>query len=176
MLRVLLLLVAVFLFPLARGASQTRQAGPSSRLRPGQTVRIRLPDGQRVEGRLAAVDTAPPVLHFDESQASIALAAIDSLWLRGSRAGTGALVGGILGGGGSFAFWTLLCYGLSESGRCNEWGTVIGLSAAGAFGGVLLGTVLGSLVLRWKLLKPGPVSMSFGPVHRGAMIVAQLQF
>src|SRR6266853_90016 len=71
-------------------------------LRPGQTVRVWLADGQRFEGRLVAVDSSPLVLRFAGRHPIVALTAIDSLWLRRASTGRGALIGGILVGGFSF--------------------------------------------------------------------------
>ena len=76
-----------------------RKPSQNVALRPGQTVRVLLADGQRCEGRLVAVDSSPVV----------ALTAIDSLWLRRHSTRSGALVGGILVGGASFGLATALC-------------------------------------------------------------------
>lgn len=52
------------------------------RLRPGHTIRVRTRDGRRVE--LRVLDLAP-------SGAPISFATVDSLWVRGNAAGTGAI-------------------------------------------------------------------------------------
>jgi hypothetical protein len=86
-----------------------RKPSQNVALRPGQTVRVLLADGQRFEGRLVAVDSSPLVLRFEGSHPVVALTAIDSLWLRRHSTRSGALVGGILVGGASFGLATALC-------------------------------------------------------------------
>src|SRR5258706_1590289 len=90
--------------PFASGYGQRNIA-----LRPGQTVRVWLADGQRFEGRLVAVDSSPLVLRFAGPHPIVALAAIDSLWLRRQSSGRGALIGGILVGGFSFGVAAWAC-------------------------------------------------------------------
>jgi len=65
-------------------------------LRPGQTVRVWLADGQRFEGRLVAVDSSPLVLRFAGPHPVVAIVT----WGGG---GVGALLGA--GVGGLFPRW-----------------------------------------------------------------------
>ena len=165
-------LLAVILVLLASAGQAVAQTG----LRAGQTVRVRLHDGPRLEGRLVAVDTAPAVLRFADHEAPVPLASVDSLWLRGTKAGTGAMIGGIIVGGASIAFWSALCIGLGEGGGCDSWGAVAGASAAGAAAGALLGAGLGSLSSRWRLIGQERVGLAFGPGPTGAALVVRVRF
>src|SRR5258706_78847 len=103
-----LLAWCVLSIPFAAASGQTKPSQDVV-LRPGQTVRVWLADGQRFEGRLVAVDSSPLVLRFAGPHPIVALAAIDSLWLRRQSSGRGALIGGILVGGFSFGVAAWAC-------------------------------------------------------------------
>ena len=176
MFRAPLVIVGLLFPPVASALGQAAPARVQARLRPGQTVRIRLADGQRLEGRLIAVDSAPPVFHFLAPQPAVPVTAIDSLWVRGHASGTCALVGGIVVGGASFVFWGLLCNALSEGSGCQVWGTVILLSVGGAAGGALLGAAVGSLIPKWRRLDTNRVAFSFGPGLTGPTAAVRVRF
>lgn len=131
-------------------------------LREGQTVRVWLSDGQRFEARLVGVDSSPLVLRFGQSPQFVPISSIDSLWLRRNSAGRGALIGGIVLGATSVAFWTLVCYSVSEGDGCHYWGYVAALSAGGAAVGALLGAGIGSLFHTWQPILHRPVTLSLG--------------
>lgn len=121
-------------------------------LKPGQTVRIRVHGGDRIELRIRSLRTEslPPQLVGDS--AAFDVAAIDSLWVRSTATRAGAIAGATVVGVASFAFWAALCQGLSEGpGGCKEWGRVTGYSVAGAAGGALIGAGVGALVQKWPL-------------------------
>lgn len=122
-------------------------------LKPGQTVRIRVHGGDRIESRIISLQTEPLGLQLVGTSAAVDVAAIDSLWVRGRATRIGAIAGAVVAGVGSFAFWALLCSGLNDTaeGGCDEWGTVTAFSVAGAGGGALIGAGLGALVPRWRL-------------------------
>lgn len=172
--RVLVLACCALSVPLTSGTAQTEPLN-GVKLRAGQTVRVRLADGQRFEARLVSVDSSPLLLRFAEQPASVPISAIDSLWLRRRATGRGALIGGIVVGAGSFAFLTVVCRALSE-GECNAWGAVIGLTLAGAGGGALLGAGIGSLLPRWQGLDPRRVTLSLGAGDRRVTAVARIRF
>src|ERR1044071_8043699 len=123
-------------------------------LRPGQTVRVWLSDGQRFEGRLVAVDSDPRVLRFAGPHPVVALTAIDSLWLRRHSSGRGALIGGILVGGASFALAATMCVAFGEGSGCDAWGAVAVVTLIGGGVGTLLGAGVGGLFPRWKRIEP----------------------
>ena len=140
-------------------------------LRAGQTVRVRLSDGQRFEAQLVGVDSAPLVLRFGQSPQVVPISSIDSLWLRHSSAGRGAIIGGIVFGATSFAFLAWVC----SMDQCNEWGAVVGVSAGGAAVGALLGAGIGSLFPRWQPLHH-PVTLALGVGHSGLKAGARIPF
>jgi hypothetical protein len=121
-------------------------------LKPGQTVRIRVHGGDRIESRIRSLQAESITLQLVGDSAAFDIAAIDSLWVRGRATRTGAIAGAAVVGIASFAFWAALCEGLSEGpGGCKEWGTVTGFSVAGAGGGALIGAGVGALVPKWRL-------------------------
>src|SRR6266699_3604880 len=145
-------------------------------LRPGQTVRVCLADGQRFEGRLVAVDSSPLVLRFAGSHPVVALTAIDSLWVRRHSTRSGALVGGILVGGASFGLATALCELGGDRDGCNQWGFVAGATLVGGGVGALLGAGVGGLFPKWKRIEPQRVTISFGVGGRGLQAGARIHF
>lgn len=144
-------------------------------LRTGQTVRVWLSDGQRFEAQLVGVDSSPLVLRFGQAPQLVPISSIDSLWLRHNSAGRGAIVGGIVLGAMSVAFWTLACYSVDESDGCHYWGYVVGLSAGGVAVGALLGAGIGSLIPRWQPLHH-PVTLALGVGHSGLKAGARMRF
>jgi hypothetical protein len=145
-------------------------------LRPGQTVRVWLADGQRFEARLVAVDSNPRVLRFVEPHPVVPITAINSLWLRRRATGRGALIGGIVVGGLSFAFLTVVCNAFSEGNGCQSWGAVVGLTLVGGGVGALLGAGIGSLFPRWQRLDPQRATISLGVGNRGLQAGARIRF
>src|SRR6267378_5577867 len=153
-----------------------QKASQDIALRPGQTVRVWLSDGQRFEGRLVGVDSSPLVLRFAGSHPVVALTAIDSLWLRRHSSGRGALIGGILVGGFSFGVATWVCTALAEGGGCDAWGFVALVTLGGGSVGALLGAGVGGLFPRWKRIDPRRVTISFGVGGRGLQAGARIHF
>ena len=144
-------------------------------LRPGQTVRVWLADGQRFEGRLVAVDSSPLVLRFAGSHPVVALTAIDFLWVRRHSTGRGALIGGILVGGVMFAGAATLCT-LGGDGDCDAWGPVAGATLVAGGVGALLGAGVGGLFPRWKRVEPQRVTISFGLADHGLQAGTRIHF
>jgi len=158
------------------GAIYAQRTSHDVTLRPGQTVRVWLADGQRFEGRLVAVDSSPLVLRFAGSHPVVALTAIDSLWLRRHSSGRGALIGGILVGAFSFAAAASACAIIAEGGGCDAWGFVAVFTLGGSSVGALLGAGVGGLFPRWKRIDPQRVTISFGAGGRGLQAGAQIHF
>ena len=121
-------------------------------LKPGQTVRIRVHGGDRIESRIRSLETGSLPLQLVGDSGAFDVAAIDSLWVRGQATGTGAIAGAAVAGVASFAFWGALCSGLSDGpGGCKEWGRVTAYSVAGAGVGALIGAGIGALHSKWRL-------------------------
>jgi hypothetical protein len=169
------LALCVLSIPFAACYGQTKPSQDVA-LRPGQTVRVWLADGQRFEGRLVAVDSSPLVLRFAGPHPVVALTAIDSLWLRRQSSGRGALIGGIVVGGVSFAGAAAFCVALGEGSGCDAWGAVALVTLGGAGVGALLGAGVGGLFPRWKRIEPQRVTISFGVGGRGLQAGARIHF
>lgn len=121
-------------------------------LKPGQTVRIRVHGGGRIESRIRSLQAESLALQLVGDSAAFDVAAIDSLWVRGSATRTGAIAGAAVVGVASFALWGGVCSGLSEgSGGCKEWGRVTAYSVVGAGVGALIGAGVGASVPKWRL-------------------------
>jgi len=115
-------------------------AAALARLSPRSTIRVhRIGDG-RIEGSLP--------MEFP-------VATLDSLWVRGNSAKTGAIIGGIslaVAGAAYGAFANEV--GCQDDGGdpCPEAIPLLGL--AGAASGALLGALIGSAIPRWHLRVP----------------------
>jgi hypothetical protein len=114
-------------------------------------VRLRTTEGERIEGRLAQSSHMTAGLRLEGRSDPLAFALVDSLWVRESARAKGAAIGGLALGISSLAFWGALCQGLSEGAGCGEWGTVIALSLPEAALGAVIGGLVGSRLVRWRL-------------------------
>lgn len=121
------------------------------RLRPGQTIRLRLTDGRRLESRIAAVGGDPFSISLTQVGTALTLEAIDSLWVRARATGRGALVGAGVLGTSQLVFWGLLCGDHPGQERVCSHGVTATMTTFGLVGGVLLGAGVGSLVPKWPL-------------------------
>ncbi|HKK28304.1 MAG TPA: hypothetical protein VKB18_09495 [Gemmatimonadota bacterium] len=130
----------------------------AGRLEPWTPVRLWLRSGERATGRLVAVGADG--LRLEGRAEPVPVTAVDSLRVRGRAAGTGLVVGLIVGGGGGAALGALA--GLVAAGVCEYecpsaaggffGGAALGLLAGGA-GGALTGLLVGSGLPRW--VRPG---------------------
>lgn len=125
-----------------------------ARLRPGTTIRFNAANVGRVEGRFAGASAATLTLADSGPPADYAIAAIDSVWVRGTAARRGALIGAIPVG----LFGIAVGVG-ANSGACGEssgscpWAIPV-LGLAGAAAGALLGALVGSQIPRWHRRVP----------------------
>jgi hypothetical protein len=140
-------------------AQETSQAGMSS-VQSGPVVRIRTSDGQLLQGRLSITDTP------------LGGTAIDSLWVKGHRAKSGAIIGSLVLGAASAVFWSEMCNIASEGHGCDETGSVVGLTLAGAAAGAGLGALIGTAVPTWRLryTRPGPTVRLSTSIDRVGLI------
>jgi len=141
-------------------------------LKPGETVRIRVHGGDRIESRIRSLRAESLALQLVGDSAGFDVAAIDSLWVRGTATRTGAIAGAAVVGLASVAFWAGLCQALSDGpGGCTEWGRVTGYSLAGAGAGALIGAGVGALVPKWRLryARPLPVQTALTPLPLGRL-------
>jgi hypothetical protein len=121
-----------------------------ARLTPGTTVRVHTHDGGRIEGRV--LRTWGTTLRLDTGAAptDLSTAALDSLWVRGTAAKTGAIVAAVPGAVvGGLIGW------IANEAACKDVGppcpeAIPLLSLAGAGAGAILGAVVGSLIPKWR--------------------------
>jgi hypothetical protein len=149
----LLLLLAVPAAPVSGQA--TRPAGLDSAsvllLKPDRFIRIQVPGMGRLTGNVALRSASELTLMTETDSRAISLGSIDTLWVRGRRTKTGAIVGGILGiGGGIFlgALGEALCEYDCE-GNYIVGGALFGAAAGGA-----AGAIVGTAIPRWKRVFP----------------------
>lgn len=135
-------------------AAQTPARGLDSAsvvmLKPDRFVRIQVPDLGRITGTVRWLRPADVMISRDGDHI-VALAAIDTLWVRGRRTKAGAIIGGILGAGGG-AFLGALGDALCEV-DC-EGDSVLPGALLGAGAGAIIGAVVGTAIPRWKRVFP----------------------
>jgi len=157
---ILLSLVALAILPAALPGQDSLP--PQLRgLKAGQRVRLRTVAGQLLEARVARPTTDPAGLRLAAADSSITVAAIDSLWLRHTKAGTGAWIGAVALGIPSAVFWSGVCNDLAEGAGCGTWGVVAGLTVIGAAVGAGIGALIGSGSVRWELRYAQPRGSAF---------------
>lgn len=149
------LIPALILLP-ASLAAQLSLDSVARQLKPGQTVRLHSQTGQRVEGRFTVYNPDPGVVQLNMRDTTVAFGSIDSIWVRKSGTGTGALLGAVIVGVPSALIFSSLCSGLSEGGGCDQTGAVVALTGAGAAVGALLGAAIGSASSHWQLRYGSP--------------------
>jgi hypothetical protein len=124
-------------------------AAALARLQPGRQIRVHTTRLGRLEASL--IGSSDTTVSLGGSATDIPITEIDSLWLRGNHAGTGAIVGaatfGVLGALAGYAI-----AGTAESPQ-RTGPTVAGL-AIGVAGGALLGAFIGLLSPKWVRFEP----------------------
>ena len=129
----------------APASNDARKASVMSQLTAGATIRVATGDNRVFEGRYARVDSDALVLSAGAGLDTprIPLAQIDTLWTRGRNPGkgifVGALIGGVLVGGGA----GILCTAIADAAE--RHGCVSPVAGA-AVGGALLGGVIGAVI------------------------------
>lgn len=121
-------------------------------LRPDRFVRIQVPELGRIQGTVGSRSATELELQSEGTSRRIQLAAVDTLWVRGRRTKTGAIIGGILGlGGGIFlgALGEALCEYDCDNDNYIVTGALFGAAAGGA-----TGALIGAAIPRWKRVYP----------------------
>jgi len=139
----------------AGGGSDSAWAAAMARLRPQSRVRIHHVGGGRIEGQFARGSATTLTLAGTPAPVEYSTATLDSLWVRGNSAKTGAIIGGISFAVGGLAYGYLVNeVGCKDEGGdpCPEVIPLLGL--AGAAGGGLLGALIGSAIPRWHRRLP----------------------
>lgn len=120
-------------------------------LRPDRFVRIQLPEIGRIQGRVGSRSGSAIVLQMEGEDRTISLGAVDTLWVRGRRTKSGAIIGGLLGIGGGI-FLGAIANALCEYDCGGSF--VIGGAIAGGVAGGALGAVIGAAIPRWRRVFP----------------------
>ena len=127
-----------------------------ARLGGGQLVRIHNRRVGRRQGVVVSSSADRLTLETSWGRIEVPASDVDSLWVRGGgHAGTGALIGAVLGGvalgAGGVAVAKANCEG---SVNCGEAGAfVFGLAVGGAVGAGI-GALIGSAFPKWRLRAP----------------------
>ena len=122
-----------------------------ARLRRGQRVRIRIDGDGLLEGRVVQHSLRFLSISYAGTSNDIPAARMDSLWVRGTRAGRGALIGATALGIYFGALGGSVC-----PGECNVSSTT-GLVRGGIVGIIIggsLGALIGTAVPHWQLRFP----------------------
>jgi len=130
----------------AETLSAAQRAGLAlARLGGGQRVRIRAGGDGFVQGWISNSPNLVTLRTADRSTIEVPAPGVDSLWVRGTHARTGALVGGVAGLGlGAFL--------VTNSNPYTARNTVAG--GLGLVGGGVIGALIGAAVPRWQLRVP----------------------
>jgi hypothetical protein len=132
---------------------QQRTGVALARLQVGQRVRIRTGGDGLVEGWISNSPHRVALRTADGSTIEVPAPGIDSLWVRGTHARTGALIGSTVAGIGLGAF---LAYHVNRNNPYNARNTVaggLGLAGGGG-GGALVGALIGAASPKWQLRVP----------------------
>lgn len=117
-------------------------------------VRLQL-QGTRVTGRLVALSAGAAQIEAVAGLRSVALAEVDSVWVRGRATRTGMLVGAVTGAIATGIFVGLVVSAVCEV-DCENAGLEGGLVGfgIGAVGGALVGAAIGAAIPKWRLRFP----------------------
>ena len=146
-----LLLGSIAIGPFSLAAQEHLDSASVAQLKPDRFVRIQVPDLGRVSGRVNALTPNKLTLVTADRDRRVSLAAIDTLWVRGRRTKTGAIIGSIVGLGGGI-FLGLLVDGLCEYDCGN--GAPVTLGILGAAAGAGAGALIGAAIPRWRKIFP----------------------
>lgn len=137
-------------------------------VRTGDMVRVRTSDAQLLAGRFAISSLSSPALRVAEGVEPVALDGVDSLWVRGTHAKLGAIVGSVVGAGSGLALGVLACELGSDGLGCQDSELVALGTLAGAGVGAGLGALVGSAFPRWRLrYARADIAMRLRPTTRG---------
>lgn len=154
----LLAICLALALPRARAAAQAAPpaADAARELPPGRTVRIAVAGAGRFSGRLLAVGPDSLQLHTaGAAPRTVALGAIDSLWVRQRRTKEGLLVGTAVGVAVGVALGLALDKAVCEGASgCRSARSPILLGLTLGAGGAGAGALVGATIVRWRLRAP----------------------
>jgi hypothetical protein len=152
-IQAVILLVAFYSVPAVGQEGQPGGLDSASvvQLRPDRFVRLHVPGMGRFSGNVGFHTATELLLKAEGESRTVSLGAVDTLWVRGRRTKTGAIIGGILGIGGG-VFLGALAEALCEYDCGGNY-----IVAGGLFGGVtggVTGAIIGTAIPRWKRVFP----------------------
>ena len=134
-------------------------------LKPGQNIRISSRGGTTYEGPLLGLLGDTLVIGQPDEWYLVPVQNVNSLWVRGNAAKSGAIVGSVVVGFSSLGLWVAAC---NAMGPCEAYDVVFALGLAGAAGGALLGGLIGAMVPKWKQrFPPRGFRATIGPQRHG---------
>jgi hypothetical protein len=139
--------------PVSAQDSTAKRDSAVARLRTGQQIRLSAEGMARLTGRAGVALNDTLDVAQDDAVRRIPIPAIDTLWVRGGSAKTGALIGA--GAMVVLYFIALAEYDHYCEGSCDHSATEVagGIVLSGAFGAGL-GALIGGAVQSWKRKYP----------------------
>ena len=141
-----------------KSGSQNELSQVIGRLQPGSLVRLKAQDLGTVEATFLRSSDGKLIIEKDQTDTTISMESIETIWVRRSAVGKGAMVGAIVFGVlgfGSGLLLDALCKGFDESEEPTGCPESIALGGvAGATGGALLGATIGAASRRWHQIYP----------------------
>ena len=120
-------------------------------LKAGRSIRVGGRDIGTLRGSFAGVREGSLWLGAEPTDKSVAISGIDSVWVSHGHAGTGAIVGGVVGVvAGAAAISGKQCSFLNKACMSEGYATFMGVW----LGSTLLGAVIGDLTKSWDLRFP----------------------
>ena len=139
-------------------SAQRPTADVSTHIQPQQHVRLRLRDGNRLEGQVDRSTRFSASLILRAPARAVPYELVDSVWVRRTAIRNGAMIGGAVLGVAGFGRFAHLCFtgaGCLVTGSHNttaaKWRAVSVMTLASVGTGTLLGAIVGVLVPRWEL-------------------------
>jgi hypothetical protein len=139
------------------GSAHSQRLQASFNVEIGSVVQIRDTSGISHRGKLLKVTSDTLGIMAERGSRSIPIAALDSLWIRRSRASKFARVGAIVGGGiGALIAIDFVRFNCDSGVSCSgDYLKVVPIGAAVVgFLGAMTGGVIGSVVHSWELVHP----------------------
>lgn len=150
---------------------EAQTPGDFGGVREGDWVRVRTSGGQLMAGRYVTSSLSSPRLQVAEGVEPVALDDVDSLWVRGTRLKTGAIVGSVVGAGAGLGIGLAVCELAADGSGCEDVELVVLGTLAGAGVGAGLGALVGSAFPSWRLrYARTEVAMRLRPTTRGITV------
>jgi len=123
---------------------------PVESLEVGQLIKIRTVNRGIHIGRIGRLTTDTVYLRPQRGSSTVATAAIEELWVRGTATKKGAVIGGVVGGALGGLLFAFTSYAMCDAAQCgvDSGVAVVGLATGAAFGAIT-GAVFGAMAGQW---------------------------